>query len=175
MKAVWILGVATLMSFSNIRSATDFPVPPHTKQSLFYIYRNLNNHSVVYEINKLSNGSINPEEPFKIYWNRVGEKQRYRSLNYMERTFAYGLKSDPILQGQVRAAFVARKGYAIDAFIDEKGQATALMKIDNKISKLVKIFVQVAEDGWWPKVAYVEFFGTDFKTNLPTYEKLLIN
>ncbi len=175
MKALWILGFTALLSFSGIRSSTDFPAPPRTRQSLFYIYRNLNNHSVVYEINKLANGTINPEEPFKIYWNRVGEKQRYRSLNYMERTFAYGLKSDPLENGQVHAAFVARKGYAIDAYIDEKGQATALMKIDNKISKLVKIFVQVAEDGWWPKVAYVEFFGTDFKTNLPTYEKLLIN
>lgn len=175
MKAVWILGIAALMSFSNLRSTTDFPAPPYTKNSLFYIYRNLNNHSVVYEINKLPNGTLDAENPFKIYWNRVGEKHRYRDLNYMERTFAYGLKFDDPENGKVHAAFVARKGYVIDVFIDEKGQAIALMKIDNKISKLVKIFVQVAEDGWWPKIAYVEFFGTDFKTNLPTYEKLLIN
>lgn len=175
MKAVWILSMAALLSFSSIRSDSEFTPPPYTKQSLFYIHRNLNNHSVVYEINKLANGAINPEEPFKIYWNRVGEKNRYRDLNYMERTFAYGLKSDPLKDGKVHAAFVARKGYFIDAYIDEKGQATALMKIDNKISKLVKIFVQVSEDGWWPKIAYVEFFGTDLKTSLPTYEKLLIN
>lgn len=175
MKAVWILGIAALLSFSSVRSDIDFPAPPYTKKSLFYIYRNLNNHSVVYEINKLANGSIDTENPFKIYWNRVGEKHRYRELNYMERTFAYGLKFDPLKNGKVHAAFVARKDYAIDAYIDEKGQATALMKIDNKMSKLVKIFVQVAEDGWWPKIAYVEFFGTDIKTNLPTYEKLLID
>lgn len=130
---------------------------------------------MVYEVNKLSNGSIDPDDPFKIYWNRVGEKHRYRDLNYMERTFAYGLKFDDLNNGRVHATFVAKKERSIDVYLDEKGQATALMNIDNKISKLVKIFVQVAEDGWWPKVAYVEFFGTDFKTNLPTYEKLLIN
>lgn len=175
MKAVWILGMAALLSFSGVRSEGDFPAPPYTKQSLFYIYRNLNNHSVVYEINKLANGTIDPENPFKIYWNRVGEKHRYRDLNYMERTFAYGLKTNPMGNGKVHAIFVARKEYSIDAYIDEKGQAIALMKIDNKISKLVKIFVQVAEDGWWPKIAYVEFYGADIKTNLPTYEKLLIN
>ena len=167
MKAVWIIGMTAIMSFAGIRSDSDFPAPPYTKQSLFYIYRNLNNHSVVYEVNKLANGTIDPEKPFKIYWNRVGEKQRYRDLNYMERTFAYGLKADNLVNGRVRAAFVARKEYVIDVFIDEKGQATALMKIDNKISKLVKIFVQVAEDGWWPKIAYVEFFGTDFKPICP--------
>lgn len=171
MKAVLLICVTAFLSIAS----TDFPAPPYTKNSLFYIYRNLNNHSVVYEINKLPNGTINPKEPFKIYWNRVGEKNRYRDLNYMERTFAYGLKSDDLKEGKIHAAFVARKGHVIDVFIDEKGQAIALMKIDNKISKLVKIFVQVAEDGWWPKVAYVEFFGTDFKTNLPTYEKLQIN
>lgn len=175
MKALCILGLAALMSFSGVTDPTDFPVPPYTKQSLFYIHRNLNNHSVVYEINKLSSGKIDPANPFKIYWLRVGEKQKYRELNYMERTFAYGLKTDPLGNDKYRASFVAKKEKTIDVYVDEKGQATALMKIDNKISKLVKIFVQVAEDGWWPKVAYVEFFGTDFKTNLPTYEKLLIN
>ena len=163
------------MSFSGISLSTNFPVPPHTKQSLFYIHRNLNNHSVVYEVNLTEKGFIDPENPFKIYWIRYGEKNKYKELNYMERTFAYGLKSEPLKNGRIRAAFVAKKERTIDVFIDDKGQATALMNIDNKISKLVKIFVQVAEDGWWPKVAYVEFFGTDFKTSLPTYEKLLIN
>ncbi len=177
MKAVLVISLLALAGLSTgvDHSATDFPVPPYTKKSLFYIHRNLNNHSVVYEVNTLKDGSIDPEEPFRIYWNRYGEKQKYRELNYMERTFAYGLKTVNLGSGKYRGTFVARKDKYIDAYLDEKGQATALMKIDNKISKLVKIFVQVAEDGWWPKVAYVEFFGTDFKTNLPTYEKLLIN
>jgi hypothetical protein len=34
--------------------------------------------------------------------------------------------------------------------------------------------VQVAEEGWWPKVAYVEFFGLDSETHKPTYEKMII-
>lgn len=177
MKTVLIIGLMALAGLSTgvDPSATDFPAPPYTKKSLFYIHRNLNNHSVVYEVNTLKDGSIDSEEPFRIYWNRDGEKQKHRELNYMERTFAYGLRTTALGNGKYRGTFVARKDKYIDAYLDEKGQATALMKIDNKISKLVKIFVQVAEDGWWPKVAYVEFFGTDFKTNLPTYEKLLIN
>jgi Domain of unknown function (DUF4833) len=170
MKSVLFICIAALFSLST----SDFPVPPHTKKSLFYIHRNLNNHSVVYEVNLTDKGIIDPENPFRIYWLRVGEKNKYRELNYMERTFAYGLKTQAKGHGRYRANFVAKKERSIDVYLDEKGQATALMNIDNKISKLVKIFVQVAEDGWWPKVAYVEFFGTDFKTNLPTYEKLLI-
>ena len=178
MKAVLIMSLVVVLTGFSAKvdcSSTDFPVPPHSKKSLFYIHRNLNNHSVVYEVNTLKDGSIDSENPFKIYWIREGEKQKYRELNYMERTFAYGLKTVTLGNGKYRGTFVAKKERYIDAYLDDKGQATALMKIDNKISKLVKIFVQVAEDGWWPKVAYVEFFGTDFKTNLPTYEKLLIN
>lgn len=175
MKPVWIVGVLAWISLADMRLLDEFPVPPRTRQSLFYIHRNLNNHSVVYDINLTARGVIDPEDPVKIYWIRDGEKNKFKELNYMERTFAYGLKSERLAQGKYRASFVARKEKTIDVYMDEKGQATALMKIDNKISKLVKIFVQVAEDGWWPKVAYVEFFGTDFKTNLPTYERLLID
>lgn len=175
MKPFWIAGVAAWMSFVGIHVPAEFPIPPRTKQSLFYIHRNLNNHSVVYDINLTEKGAIDPEEPVKIYWIRYGEKNKHKELNYMERTFAYGLKSEPLDRGTYQASFVAKREKKIDVYVDDKGQATALMKIDNKISKLVKIFVQVAEDGWWPKVAYVEFFGTDFKTNLPTYEKLLID
>lgn len=171
MKAVLFICAAVLFSFT----ASEFPVPPHTKKSLFYVHRNLNNHSVVYEVNLTDKGAIDPENPFRIYWIRIGEKNKYKELNYMERAFAYGLKTQPLGNGKYHASFVAKKERTIDVYLDEKGQATALMKIDNKLSKLVRIFVQVAEDGWWPKVAYVEFFGTDFKTNLPTYEKLLIN
>lgn len=175
MKPVWIVGVVACLSLTGMRVPNEFPVPPHTKQSLFYIHRNLNYHSVVYDINLTEKGVIDPDAPVKIYWIRYGEKNKYKELNYMERTFAYGLKSQRIGPGRYRASFVAKKEKSVDVYVDEQGQATALMKIDNKISKLVRIFVQVAEDGWWPKVAYVEFFGTDFITNLPTYEKLVID
>jgi hypothetical protein len=48
------------------------------------------------------------------------------------------------------------------------------MVISGKRSKLTKIFVQVAEEGWWPKVAYVEFFGVEQETNKLAYEKMII-
>jgi Domain of unknown function (DUF4833) len=63
----------------------------------------------------------------------------------------------------------------LEVSLDENGQAFAIMSIMGQPAKLTKIFVQVAEDGWWPRIAYIEFFGLDRKTNKPVYEKMQIN
>lgn len=176
MKTVFLICIAVVCNFTGTnRNAIDFPVPPHTKKSLFYIHRSPNIHTVVYDVNLLKNNTIDPNDPVKVYWIRFGEKNKYKDLNYMEKTFAYGVKCESLGNARYRAQFVAKKEKSMDVYLDEKGQATAIMKVNGKMSKLIKMFVQVAEEGWWPKVAYVEFFGTELKTNLPTYEKLIIN
>lgn len=172
-RAVMLMGVVVLCGFNAV-PGTDYPVPPRTKKSLFYVQNSTNTNTVVYDVN-IANGSIHADEPVKIYWLRFADHNKLRQLNYLEKTFAYGLKFEPLQNGKVKASFVARKERQIEVFVDEQGQATALIKISDKISKLTRLFVQVAEDGWWPKVAYVEFFGTDVKTNLPVYEKLIIH
>lgn len=153
-------------------NTTEFPVPPHSKKSLFYIHRSPNPNTVVYEINLTDKNAIDSKNPVKVYWIRYGEQGQYRELNYIERTFAYGVK--PSEDENLKMEFVAKKERVFTVAQDEKGQAYALMNIGGKSSRLTKIFVQVAEEGWWPKVAYVEFFGTDATANTPTYEKMLI-
>lgn len=172
-RAVMLMCAVLLLSFTTEKH-TEYPVPPHSKKSLFYVQNSTNTNTVIYEVN-LEQGKVQAEEPVNIYWLRYADKNKLRPLNYLERTFAYGLKFEAPENGKMKASFVARKEKQLEIYLDEEGQATALIKISNKISKLTRLFVQVAEDGWWPKVAYVEFFGTDIKTNLPVYEKLIIN
>lgn len=152
----------------------EFPVPPHSKKSLFYIHRSPNPNTVIYEVNLTDKNVIDPKNPVKVYWIRYGENGQQRELNYLERTFAYGVKSEPIDQHKFKVQFVASKEKFFEASLDAKGQACATMKINGRQSRLTKIFVQVAEEGWWPKVAYVEFFGLDAETNKATYEKMII-
>lgn len=170
--AVLFCFAALLGSSGSTFTAIDFPVPPHSKKSLFYIHRSPNPNTVVYEANLTSNNTIDQNDPVKIFWIRYGEKGQLRELNYLEKTFAYGLKADP--DQKMNMQFVAKKERSFVVAQDEKGQAYAMMNIGGRSSRLSKIFVQVAEDGWWPKVAYVEFFGTDMTTNTKTYEKLMI-
>jgi hypothetical protein len=84
------------------------------------------------------------------------------------------VKAETINQNSYKLQFVASKEKSFIASIDEHGQAFATMKINGKVSRLTKIFVQVAEEGWWPKVAYVEFFGLDQESGKPAYEKMII-
>jgi hypothetical protein len=173
MKFVTLVCLSALFGFtgSNV-NVTDFPIPPHSKKSLFYIHRSPNPNTVIYDINLTDKNVIDAKNPVKVYWIRYGEKGQLRDLNYVERTFAYGVKLAEDQKNKLQ--FVASKERTFVVSQDEKGQAYALMNIGGKQSKVIKIFVQVAEEGWWPKIAYVEFFGTDATTSAPTYEKMLI-
>ncbi len=166
--------VSSVCSLNGGIVPSDFPVPPQSKKTLFYIHRSPNPNTVVYEVNLTANNTINPKNPVKVYWIRYGEQGQYRELNYLERTFAYGVKISAINSVKYKVQFVASKEKSWIVSIDEKGQAWASMTISGCQSRLTKIFVQVAEDGWWPSVAYVEFFGVDIKTQKATYEKMLI-
>lgn len=175
MKFISLISLFAVVGFSNPTiGPTEFPVPPYSKKSLFYIHRSPNPHTVIYEVNLTDKNVIDPKNPVKVYWIRYGEKEKFKDLNYLEKTFAYGIKPEMLNENSYKLQFVASKEKWFVASVDEKGQAYATMKISGKQSKLTKIFVQVAEDGWWPKVAYVEFFGLDFETSKPTYEKMII-
>lgn len=175
MKVVALFSLVFAFGFSDRRiNSSEFPVPPYLKKSLFYIHRSPNPNTVIYEVNLTERNIIDPKNPVKIYWIRYGEKGQYRELNYIEKTFAYGVKSEPINSKLYTVQFVASKDKSFQVSVDEKGQALAAMVINGKRSKLIKIFVQVSEDGWWPKVAYVEFFGIDIETSKPSYEKMTI-
>lgn len=173
MKLITLLCLSVLVSVSGSKvNVTEFPVPPHSKKSLFYIHRSPNPNTVIYEVNLTEKNGIDPKDPVKVYWIRYGEKGQQRELNYVEKTFAYGVKS--VTGQKFKMQFVASKERSFVVSQDASGQAYAIMNIGGIQSRLSKIFVQVAEEGWWPKVAYVEFFGTDAATSNPTYEKMLI-
>lgn len=170
--ALFFVGLPFLLPVGDVLTdASKFPVPPYSKNSLFYIHRSPNANTVVYELN--SNGPvINNENPVKVYWMRYEEKGQQRELNYLEKTFAYGIKCSPISKHRYAVEFVASKAKTLEVFMDASGQACAIMNISGKPSRLRKVFVQVAEDGLWPRIAYVEFFGFDVESNSPAYEKM---
>jgi Domain of unknown function (DUF4833) len=98
MKVAALFWFSAILCFSESVTVdpSKFPVPPHSKRSLFYIHRSTNPNTVVYEVNLNANNTIDAKEPVTVYWIRYGEKGQQRGLNYLERTFAYGVKSEPI-------------------------------------------------------------------------------
>lgn len=159
---------------SSIVDPSKYPVPSTTPKTLFYIQRSNNANTVLYEANLLNDSTLNPKDPVRVYWIRYAEKGQTRDLNLLEKTVAYGVKCQPAGKDQYLMNFVASKAKHVDVLLDRNGAAHALMDIGARKSRLTKIFVHVAEDGWWPKIDYVEFFGFDAATQEPTYEKLKV-
>jgi len=174
MRLFTLLPLVLLVFMNSPKPIHEFPVPPITHKTLFYIHRSVNSNTVLYEVNLVSDKTIDPKNPVSVYWLRYAEKGQKRDLNMLERNFAYGVKCIPAGHGKYTMQFVATKTRQVEILMDHKGQATAIMDISGRSSRLTKIFVQVAEDGWWPKVDYVEFFGEDVRTKEATYEKMKV-
>jgi len=151
----------------------NFPVPPHTNRTLFYVQRSSNSNTVMYDVNLLPNKTINAEDPVSVYWIRYAENGQKKKLNYIERVLAYGVNCKPFHGNAFLLHFNASSTKEVLVAMDSKGQARAEMSINKQKSYLEKIFVTVTEGGWrFPKVNYVEFFGTDVGTGQKTYEKM---
>ena len=151
----------------------DFPIPPQTKSMLFYIQRNVNINTIVYDAN-IKDGKINPEKALNIYWIRYTEKNQKKDLGYLERVLAYGAeaKATDYDKDVYTIHFAASKKRTATFFIDESGQAIAMMNINGKRSRLSKIFVQAEETSWLPKVKYVDIIGSDLQTGVKVVERI---
>lgn len=157
----------------NALNETNFPTPPHTNKTLFYVQRSTNSNTVIYDVNLLPDKTIDAEDPVSVYWIRYAEKGQKKKLNYIERVLAYGVNCKPSHDNTFLLHFNASESKEVLVTLDTKGQARAQMTINKQKSYLEKIFVTVTEGGWrFPRVNYVEFFGTDLVTGQKTYEKM---
>jgi hypothetical protein len=154
-----------------------YPIPPVTGKTLFYIQRSNNANTVMYELNLLGKnpGRLNMNKPVDVYWIRYAEEGQRKELNYLERTFGYGVTTRMQADSSYQMNFIASKSKVVEVAILGSVKCKAFMVINNKRSILKRIFIQVKEDSWWPKIAYVEFFGIDIEGRQPVYEKMLIN
>ena len=75
----------------NVMLEDNFPVPNGFKNMLFYVQRNINKNTIIYELNYYENGELNESEPIKVNWINYETDKSIEALNYIQRSFAYGL------------------------------------------------------------------------------------
>ena len=151
-----------------------FPVPPPNERLLFYLQRNKNANTVVYEANLLPDGKLNPERPVVVYWIRYTEGGARKDLNYVQRTLAYGIDTAPA-PGEPQSYLVtpvALKQRKIKVSLDQQGRPRGYLLINGKVAKLEKIFAQADETAWLPRVKYVDIIGKDAKTGEVLRERI---
>ena len=153
-----------------------FPVPAGNPNQLFYLQRNSNKNTIVCDLN-LVNGALNKTEPVHVYWIRYSDQGQRQELSYIQRTFAYGIQSRALANGD---------GYEMH-FVSSKKHSFYLLKSagDNKYSVyttvnskkviLKRIFIKLNGGSFWmPKVEYVEIKGVDAANGKEITDRLKI-
>src|SRR6185503_510914 len=77
----------------------NYPVPPQHKNSLFYLQRNKNSNTIIYEANILPNGKLDSKNPVSVFWLRYTEGGEKKELNWIQRWLAYGVDFEPAKDG----------------------------------------------------------------------------
>gem|GEM_PF-224298 len=180
MAPLLVLALVLLSSFSYLHLAQpdnpDFPAAPDSEELLFYIHRNKNSNTIVYQANIRQDGTLNSQEPLEVYWIKYDSDPDgiRKEINYIESILAFGFKVKPWKDrpGHYKMTLVSYKKESFDLYIDESGHARANFEIDGREAIIEKIFVQASETSWLPKVDFVELFGTDPVTGDPVYQKI---
>ena len=151
-----------------------YPSPPDTENLLFYIQRNQNTNTVVYELNRLHDGGINPAYPIKVFWLRFSENCKIQELNYIQNKLAYGYESTQINNESFEFELVSYRKLKFYIGRDKNGKYRAFTNINSNLSIVSNIYVYVEDFGLFPDVKYIELYGEDVDLQTFVYEKIYI-
>ena len=149
-----------------------YPVPPASNERLFYVQRDPNANTIIYDLNLNSDGKLNTDEPVKVYWIKYAEKGQKEQLNFIQRKFAYGLNVKPLNNGNYDIRFVSYKKFPLTLMKTEDGKYHIFASIEQKQVILNRIFVKIDGGSFWiPNVSYVEVKGSDPETGREIVER----
>jgi Domain of unknown function (DUF4833) len=148
-----------------------FPVPQANPLQLFYLQRTPNTNTIVCDLN-LVNGKPDEEEPVHVYWIRYTEQGQKKELNYIQRKFAYGIKSKKLAEDRYELNFVSYKKLKMYLQMGPDRQYHVYAGINGKMAVLNRVFIQINGGTFWsPNVEYFEMAGTDPATRQPVMER----
>ncbi len=165
-------GTATTGPMSLLSRPVTFPTPPKTAKSLFFIQRNKNKNTIVYDAN-ITSGAFNASNPIDAYWLRYGSTGERKELTWAQNTFAYGYSSKK--DGTGNGFYITLTAYGkrkIHLHADANGQPIATMTINGKLCRLDYIWVFADDQSSWPTVYHVDLHGTEVASGKKQSERI---
>jgi hypothetical protein len=151
-----------------------YPTPTGNSNQLFFIQRDPNINTLIYELN-IKNGALNEEEPVHVFWIRYAEKGQHDDLNYIQRNFAYGIRSKMISKENYEIHFVSYKKKIMYLRKAADNKFYVFTDINKKQAILKQVFVRVNGGSFWvPNIEYVELKGIDPTTGFEVIERMKI-
>lgn len=151
----------------------NFPIPK-AGNMLFYLQRDPTINTVVYTLNLDAKGNLNRSNPIHPYWIRYTENNLIKELNYIHRTFAYGVDTKEISKDKYEVRFVSYKKLVFLLQRSDKGYYVSV-NVNNKTIKLSRIYVRIQGGSFWfPNVRYADLQGTDLATGKAVSERIYV-
>lgn len=151
----------------------EFPRPEQTEELLFFIQRNRNENTIVYDINLNSDGSINTRKPIEVYWRRYHKYDGiWKKLSWLENNFAYGYRAKkPRGQEFYSIKLTAYNDREIHLTL-KNGKWIPFLTINGKSCILKNLYVYADESRLWPSVKYVDIYGVDILSGERVMERI---
>lgn len=147
------------------------PVPDDPGM-LFYIQRSTNENTIVYALNAQSDGKPLAKKPVDVYWRRYQEDGRRAELDWIQRTFAYGIRSRDLGNAH-ELRCVAYDKLPLFLYAEAGKTPQVLVQVNGRILRLRRIYLQIDGGAFWtPNVTYIEFSGTDVTTGEAVAERI---
>jgi hypothetical protein len=155
--------ITLLSSFlrNTIAQEMGFPIPTGNSKQLFYLQRTTNKNTLIYEIN-YNNGNLDKENPLHGYWIRYQEDGQKEELNFIQKTFAYGIKTKNIAENQYELCFVSYKKFKMYLRLGADKKFHLYTSINQKTAELTSIYLKINGGAFWtPNIEYVDIYGLD--------------
>ena len=174
LKTVIYIPVIIFFTALTLNAQEKFPVPACNSNQLFYLQRTSNTNTLIYELN-YKNSVLDTEEPVHVYWMKYNEQGQKAELNFLQRKFAYGIKSTLISKDHYKLHLVSYKDYPMYLLKGANNKYNVYATINQKKAIVSRIFVKITGGSLWsPNVEYVEVKGTDPVTGKEVMERLKI-
>jgi hypothetical protein len=148
----------------------EFKVPDEPNQ-LFYVQRSPNANTVVYAAKLEPKGDFNTRTPVEAFWRKFNIDGGKKSLNFIERMMAYGVR---VTAGQpVTFTIAALPERKLTLGWDAQHRPQATMVMGGRTVKLAYVYLQVEEGGLMPDVPSLDIVGTDIASGKAIREHLI--
>jgi hypothetical protein len=166
-----LIRIAALICCMHLPLATIAAEPVH--DSLFHIERNKNANIVQYDALVDNDGRLYGKEPVVAYWIRLADKGEFKELSWIQKTFAYGLKTKLDKKHNTATIEMAAdigRTLVVKRFDEDY---RAIGDIDGVESFLDKIFIQASGSGMSTTVEYIDLFGSSVADQEEQYERFV--
>ena len=152
----------------------EYPVPKEPNM-LFYIQRSVNSNTVIYAAHLDGRGRPDGSEPIEAYWRWYNVDGHRKSLNFIERNFAYGVSVERHADAQNAIAFkvAALPERKLVLQRDNRGVPEAIIAMGNHLARLVYVYLQVDNSGLMPDVTAIDLFGIDTISGKALHERVV--